>query len=95
MITIDQLKIGEKSIMGLKVELPQAPILLLGWQEIMIGCGYFDIRAMEELDQVACTVSGVNSLEDVLNAEIKEATSEAFKRGAKEGMIVRRFIGSL
>ena len=95
MIIVDQLNINDKPLLGVKVELPQAPLLLIKYDEVIIGCGYFSIETMENLGQVACTVSGVNNFDEVINSEIKEFTPQASQRGAKKGMVVREFIDSL
>jgi len=58
-------------------------------------CGYLNIEAAEKVGSAAAIVSGVNSFEDVLNAEIKAVTTKAKGLGLETGMIVREVIGLL
>jgi len=49
-------------------------------------CGYLNLEVAERLGVCAATVSGVNSFEDVLEAEVKAVTTKAPKLGVKTGM---------
>ncbi|MEM0302806.1 MAG: DUF1805 domain-containing protein [Archaeoglobaceae archaeon] len=92
LITVELLEIKGKRVLGLKVDLPKAPLLLIICGEIVIGCGYISVEAMEKLGNCACVVRGVRSFEDMLNAEISELTSKAEKLGARKGMRVRELL---
>ncbi|MDI9609886.1 MAG: DUF1805 domain-containing protein [Archaeoglobales archaeon] len=89
---MELIEIGGKKALGLKVELPNAPFLLMIFGELVIGCGYISIEAMEKLGNCACVVKGVRSFEDMLNAEIAGLTSKAEKLGARKGMRVSEFL---
>ena len=87
MIEVSPLRIGEKTAMGLRVELPDSPpLLLIIGQTGFVGCGFINIDAAEKLNVAAATVTGVKSFEDVLNAEVKAVTSKAQGKGVKVGM---------
>jgi uncharacterized protein YunC (DUF1805 family) len=87
MINTTSLEIDDKTAMGLKVELPDSPPLL-----IVIGhtgfvmCGFLNMDAAEKMNVAAAMVSGVRSFDDVLGAEIKAATSKAQIKGIRPGM---------
>ena len=49
-------------------------------------CGFLNIDVAERLGVAAAMVSGVKTFEDVLNAEIKGATSKAEGMGVQPGM---------
>ncbi|MBS7620653.1 YunC family protein [Candidatus Bathyarchaeota archaeon] len=49
-------------------------------------CGFLNIEAAERLDVAAAMVSGVKTFEDVLNAEVKAATTKAKRAGVQPGM---------
>jgi uncharacterized protein YunC (DUF1805 family) len=87
MIDISPLKIGNKTALGLKVELPDSPplVIIIG-RTGFIGCGFINIDAAEKLNVAAATVTGVKSFDDALNAEIKAVTSKAQTKGVKIGM---------
>ena len=87
MITVSNLEIDGKNATGLKVDLPNSPPLLavIG-RTGFVMCGFLNAEAAERLNVPAAVVSGVKSLEDVLKAEIKTATSKAQLMGVKLGM---------
>jgi len=87
MIDVTPLRIEDKTALGLRVELPASPplVLIIG-RTGFVGCGFINIEAAEKLNVSAATVSGVKNFDDVLNAEIKAATSKAITQGVKIGM---------
>jgi uncharacterized protein YunC (DUF1805 family) len=87
MIDVTPLKIEDKTAVGLRVDLPDSPplVLIIG-RTGFVGCGFINIEAAEKLNVSAATVSGVKSFDDVLNAEIRAATSKAPVQGIKLGM---------
>ncbi|MCS7143587.1 MAG: DUF1805 domain-containing protein [Archaeoglobaceae archaeon] len=95
MILVDLLEIKGKKIIALKVELPKAPLLLMLYKDLIIGCGYINPEAMEKFENSACIVRGVRSFEDMLNAEIVEITSKARELGAEKGMKVFELLEKL
>ncbi len=87
MIEVSPLRIGEKTAIGLRVELPDSPpLLMIIGQTGFVGCGFINIDAAEKLNVAAATVTGVKSFEDVLNAEVKAVTSKAQTKGVRVGM---------
>ncbi len=87
MINIASLKVDDKTCLGVKVELPDSPPLLLVIAEKgFVMCGFLNIDAAERLGVAAAVVSGVKSFDDVLNAEVKAATNKAKSFGVKIGM---------
>jgi len=96
MFEMGKVEVNGKSFLALKAEMPELPPLLL-----MVGgkgfvmCGYLNLDAAERLGAAAAVVSGVNSFEDVLNAEIKAATSKAKVLGVEPGKVVRTVLGRL
>lgn len=95
MVQVDLVEAGGKKLIGLKVQLPHAPLLLLIHEDVLIGCGYFDIAVLEKTGDKACKVSGVENFEQVLKAKIRDYTSEVGKLGAEKGLIVEKFIEGL
>jgi len=87
MIDVAPLRIEDKTALGLRAELPDSPplIVIIG-RTGFVGCGFINIEAAEKLNVSAATVSGVKSFDDVLNAEIRAATSKAQAQGVKVGM---------
>lgn len=87
MINVTPLKIDDKVAVGLKVELPDSPpLLIMIGQTGFVMCGFLNMDAAEKLNVTAAMVSGVRNFDDVLRAEIKAATSKAQIKGIKVGM---------
>lgn len=86
-ITVTPLEINGKNATGLKVNLPNSPPLLaIIGRTGFVMCGFLNAEAAEKLNVSAAIVSGVKNFEDVLEAEIKIATSKAQLMGVKLGM---------
>jgi uncharacterized protein YunC (DUF1805 family) len=93
MIKIENLVIDENIFQGLKVELKNLPpLILIQGEKGFVMCGYLNIQAADSLGATAVIVSGVNSFEDVLDAQIKLSTNKANSLGLKPGKIVRDVI---
>ena len=87
MIYVEKLDIEGKGVLGLKVELPSSPpLLLIVGNKGFIMCGYLNIEVAEKLQVAAAVVSGVKNFDDVLNAEIKAVTSRAKELGINVGL---------
>jgi uncharacterized protein YunC (DUF1805 family) len=87
MIHVDAITIDDGVAVGLKVELPDSPpLLLIVGRTGFVMCGFLNMDVAEKLNVAAAIVSGVKTFEDVLQSEIKEVTSKAEKKGIKLGM---------
>ena len=96
MFQIDKIEVDGKSFQGLKVELEGLPpLLLIKGEKGFVMCGYLNIDAAERLGAAAAIVSGVKSFDDVLNAEIKAATSKGSSLGLRPGKVVKDVLGAL
>ena len=92
MVSVEMIRVGDKKFVGIKVDLPKAPLLLIKNDKILIGCGYFSRETLEKLKIAACIVTGVTTFKDMLEASVVYATQEAQKLGAKENMKVREIL---
>jgi len=87
MISVMSVKVYDKIGLGVKVELPGSPPLLLVVAEKgFVMCGFLNVDAAERLGVAAAVVSGVKSFEDVLNADVKAVTSRAKMLSVEVGM---------
>ncbi len=87
MIGVRSVKVYDKIGLGVKVELPDSPPLLLVIAEKgFVMCGFLNVDAAEKLGVAAAVVSGVKNFEDVLNAEVKAVTSKARTMDVNVGM---------
>jgi len=84
---VDAVRVGDKKFLGVRVELPDSPpLVLIVAEKGFVMCGFLNIEAAERLGVTAVMVSGVKTFEDVLNAEVEAATSKAKSLGVKLGM---------
>jgi len=96
MFEVSKVEVGKESFLGLKAELPNSPpLLLLVGSKGFVMCGYLNMEAAERLGTVAVMVSGVKSIDDVLRAEVKAATSKAKDLGIEPGAVVKNILGKL
>lgn len=87
MIDISSLKVEGKTCLGVKVELPDSPpLLLIIAEKGFVMCGFLNIEAAEKLGVVAAMVSGVKTFEDMFNAQVKAVTSKAKILGVETGI---------
>lgn len=87
MITIKQLEIKGKKVIGVEIKnLGNAPLILIKADKGYIMCGYLNIDVAEKLNDTAAIVTGVNSVEEMLEKNIKAATSKARGLGITPGM---------
>lgn len=87
MINVTPLKIDDKVAVGLRVDLPDSPpLLLIVGRTGFVMCGFLNIDVAEKVNVTAAMVSGVKTFDDVLAAEIKAVTSKAQMEGVKVGM---------
>ena len=87
MLNIMTVKVDDKACLGVKVELPNSPPLVMVIADKgFVMCGFLNVEAAEKLGVAAAMVSGVKNFEDILNAQIKAATSKAKSLGVNVGM---------
>jgi uncharacterized protein YunC (DUF1805 family) len=87
MINIMSVKVDGKSCLGLHVDLPDSPpLLLLIAEKGFVMCGFLNVEAAERLGVAAAMVSGVKTFDDVLEAQVKAVTSKAKSFGVEVGM---------
>lgn len=86
-ISVVSLKVDGKNCLGVKVELPDSPPLLVVIAEKgFVMCGFLNVEAAERLGIAAAMVSGVKTFDDVFNAEVKAVTSKAKGLGVEVGV---------
>jgi uncharacterized protein YunC (DUF1805 family) len=87
MINVTSIQIDGKNCLGVKVDLPDSPpLLVVSAEKGFVMCGFLNVDAAERLNVSAAVVSGVKTFDDVLNCEVKAATSKAKSLGVDVGM---------
>ncbi len=85
-----------KKIVGIEIELPDAPpLILIRGDKGFVMCGYLNIDVAEKLGIPAVRVSGVKNIDEMLEKTISEVTSKAMEIGIKPGMKVKDILAIL
>ena len=71
---------------GILIRLRNANLVMMVARKGFVGCGYLNMETAERLGDALALVTGVKTLDDVLNAEIKKVSSKAKEFGVTEGM---------
>lgn len=83
---IDTINFQKGTGLGLNFDMHNAPIIIIKADKGFVMCGYLDINAANKLGDAAAKVKGVNTFEDVLNAEIIEVSLPAKELGIDTGI---------
>lgn len=87
MLNVMTVKVDGKTCLGVKVELPESPpLVMIIADKGFVMCGFLNVETAEKLGVAAVMVSGVKTFEEILNAEVRAATSKAKSLGVKLGM---------
>ncbi|MGC8496584.1 MAG: YunC family protein [Thermoplasmata archaeon] len=92
---IEQIKLKNKTALGIKLELDHAPLLIIKAEKGYLMCGYLNLGVSSKLGDVAARVTGVKNFEDMLNAKISEFSEPAQKMGFKDGITGLDFLNGL
>jgi len=91
--TILRVKNIKDGVIGFEIELPNAPpLILIRGKRGFIMCGYINLDVAEKLGLVVVRVSGVSSIEEMLEKEVSNVTSRAKEIGIKDGVKVKDII---
>lgn len=77
--------VGNSQFEFFRMNLGKAPLLILKGKKGYVMCGYLDINTSDKLGELAARVTGVKSLEDVLDAKIAQASKGLKEMGVEEG----------
>ncbi len=84
---MEEVTLKGKCGIGIEISLPDSPpLILVKGSRGFIACGYLDIDAANKVGAAAATIKGVNSVKELLDGAIVEATNKALKAGIKPGM---------
>jgi uncharacterized protein YunC (DUF1805 family) len=86
MMETREISVDGKKVVGVRVALHPAPLVLLVASRGYVMCGYLNLDTAEKLEQAAAVVRGVKTFEDVLKAKIVATTSGAKALGVRAGM---------
>ncbi len=95
MIDTDIIETEKGAALGIKINLPKAPLLLIIAEKGFICCGYFNKDTIEKLNQAAVIVKGVRTFKQMLSKQPDYVSKKARKLGAKKKMKTKQILNLL
>ncbi|ERJ13365.1 YunC family protein [Haloplasma contractile] len=95
MFNVNRITIEDKEFYTYQVKLPKTNLLVISNDVGYFMCGALDVAVFDskphlQARKVICgRALGVKTIDDLLNAPLKEVTKAAEQKGITEGMIVR------
>ena len=88
-----EIKIKEKIFKGVELDLcDSSKLLVITGKKGYIMCGYLNINTAQKRDDVACIVTGVKTIEDMLNSKVVALTAKAQSLGISMDMEVKKVL---
>ncbi len=89
MLHTELIELRGGAALGVRVDLPKAPLVLIRARKGFAMCGYLNMEAVDKMGEVAVRATGVRSFEDLLQARVASASLRARELGVVEGMTTR------
>ncbi|MBC7114997.1 MAG: hypothetical protein PWR09_1073 [Archaeoglobi archaeon] len=71
---------------GISIEMENSKLLIIKAEKGIIGCGFISIDAAEKFGEAVAVISGVSSIEEMLEKPVVKVSEKARELGIKEGM---------
>ena len=85
-----EIKIKNTVFKGIELELSkESNLLVITGDKGYIMCGYLNINTAQKRNDVACIVTGVKTIEDMLNSNVAALTAKAQELGISMNMPVK------
>ena len=91
-----EIKVKNSVFKGIELDLcDSSKLLVITGKNGYIMCGYLNINTAQKRQDVACVVTGVKTIEDMLNSNIIALTAKAQEFGISMGMSVKEALEKL
>ena len=88
-----EIKVKNTLFKGIELDLcDSSKLLVITGTKGYIMCGYLNINTAQKRDDVACIVTGVKTIEDMLNSKIVALTAKAQSLGINMDMDVNKVL---
>ena len=86
-----EIKVKNSVFKGIELDLcDDTKLLVITGKKGYIMCGYLNINTAQKRNDVACIVTGVKTIEDILNSDIVALTAKAQELGISMNMPVKK-----
>ncbi|MEM4395976.1 MAG: DUF1805 domain-containing protein, partial [Thermoplasmata archaeon] len=92
---IEQIELKNETFLGIKIDMGNAPLILIKGKKGFIMCGYLNIEASSTLGDIAGKIKGVKDFKDMLESKVVEVTEKAKKFGLNPGITGKEFLERL
>jgi len=89
MVDTELIEVNTGAALGIKINLPNAPLLLIRAEKGYLTCGYFDRNTVEKMGDNAAIFSGVKSFKEILGSKPVFLSKGMRKQGARLTMTGR------
>ena len=88
-----EIKINNSVFKGIELELcDSSNLLVITGKKGYVMCGYLNINTAQKRNDVACMVTGVKTIEDMLNSKVVALTAKAQSLGISMDMEVKKVL---
>jgi uncharacterized protein YunC (DUF1805 family) len=95
MILNSEFRLKKGIVTGVLIKLQNQSLIIINSLNGYLMCGYLDMDVANKFGDIAAKVTGVNTIEEALNAKIVELSDNAKKLGLKTGISGRKFLNSI
>lgn len=81
-----QVELAGNTAEGYEISLGPVNLVAVVSESGMVGCGVFDVAVLDKFDLPAACVTGVATVDDLLQGEVRAANQAAQARGVAPGM---------
>lgn len=92
-MTEKEIKIKNTIFKGIELDLSDnSKLLVITGKKGYIMCGYLNINTAQKRNDIACVVTGVKTIEDMLNSKVVAITAKAQSIGISMDMEVNKVL---
>ena len=95
MILNCEIRLKKGIVTGILIKLKNSNLIIVNSSNGYLMCGYLNMNAANKIGDIAAKVTGVDNIEDALNAKIIELSENAKNLGLKTGISGRNFLNSI
>lgn len=75
-----------RDCIAVSIEMEKSKLLVIKAEKGIIGCGYISIEIAEKFEEAIAIITGVSSIEEMLEKPVVRVSKRARELGIKEGM---------
>ncbi|MBI4055509.1 MAG: DUF1805 domain-containing protein [Elusimicrobia bacterium] len=85
-VALRRVSLGRRRAVGVEIQLPEAPLVLVLGRKGYLMCGYLNLEAAERFHAAAAIVRGVRNVREILEKGVWKVTRRARRLGVRPGI---------